>query len=381
MRLFWIALCIVMIAFNVRKLRKYPFIIPATYRFCFLLAMWTTLGLSVALRSQYLLYIAGAFLFGAICVLAYEYIPFFQQRRLDKGLKDIQEMLGVTDEDLERMDKEAAEREKERMIKEEEERKYKDEERRWRKELEVVPIRDFLTFSANNSSLISFPTDNGGTLDILPGPTEISFKCYPAPNRPPREDVMSLIAEVRLSDSEGNVWHSQMHTWPDFFDFVDPSEDIETVQGPPPGFIYWDRIPASWRKALHENCIIAGADSLIDSRNGHILQIGEHGYAVLFKYQGPACDIGYDQETGKFTYRVSCLIYQTSTADPKREYENIPPFCFQIDPEEFFFFRNPNAFSSEPIVFRYEEQPRPIFMRTDERGNPQACVKYIATNK
>lgn len=364
----WFAVALVFSVWSVLRARK-----AGTLSAYLLAAFWICFALRFLLgRPQFML---PAF----VCLAGYWIVRYRERRRTLRLLKEMQESLGISDEDIKNWKKGHPERE--RLRKEKERIQIQKEaaglakKKRLAAEEKAYAARARPTFVPVTGTL-STPTTlaaEGGSLVVGPGPVQLEVRLKSALVSEENYDVSVC---TRLVDNLGIVWEGEsfmlVHSW---LRRLDETED---------GFNFtaWALAPDEWKKAIADECQVAGIQVLLDSRMGYELTIDGTRVPYFEKYQCPSVDIAWVAAQGLWLVRVVRL-YRDPHGEKSDENDDegfIPPFCWVVDAEMASLPLHPDlhGVQAADLLEETADGRRVVFRKTNRKAVAQAGVQFQA---
>lgn len=200
------------------------------------------------------------------------------------------------------------------------------EEGSWPVEETTGPVA--ITFEQSKARV--FPTSDDGEMVLPAGAVllewEVGFAHHDADD-PEGIDVLS--SSLRYRDGSGGVWTTNGAFGPVFAsEYLFPEEEGTELRQAR----FVATAPESWRRALREKCLLAGARDLWDGRFYHPLRLDGERRTIHLAYQGPVLDLALlegDDDHDRLLVRVSELYDENN--------DELPPFLFTMPLGEVVF--------------------------------------------
>ena len=222
----------------------------------------------------------------------------------------------------------------------------------------------------------------GGELVLEAGVLQVQLQLSRSEQEALGSEIHHLHAELRFADADGRQWQVDSYFSPDLFcaDFED--DDRRAVVHGGSGFKLWRHVDPAWKAALHERCLLAGAETLLDSRMDFDLTIAGEVHHLGMKSQSARVDVG--SFGSSLIVRVSGLhewrrIRRGKTEDD--EYVPLAPFAWLTRSAVLLCFASPQHYATfEEANDLPETDARSPFVAKllPTPGQPQSHVRFRA---
>jgi len=222
----------------------------------------------------------------------------------------------------------------------------------------------------------------GGELVLEAGVLQVQLQLSRAAQKAAASEIQHLRAELRFADADGRHWQVDSYFSADLFcaDFEDDERRAVVHAGS--GFKLWRHADPAWKAALHERCLLAGAETLLDSRMYFDVTISGEVHNLGMKYQGPRVDVG--SFGSSLIVRVSGLYEWRRVQRAKAEaddYVPLEPFAWLTRSALLLCFQSPQhyaTFEEADELSESEERAPFIAKPLSTSGQPQSHVRFRA---